>query len=111
MKSWEALKLLHEGKKVRLEDWERGLYIVLKNGNLCDETGRAVDNPDWFFSSNREWEEVKDWIVTGKFGIETRDFVWVRCPYCSSEIRKTITSNRLVQFDRYCPYCGEKVTK
>ena len=111
MKSWEALKLLHEGKKVRLETWERGMYIILKNGVLCDEFGDAVDNPDWFFSSNREWEEVRDWIATGRFDNETRTFTWVKCPYCSTEIKKIVTQERLIQFDRYCPHCGEKILR
>ena len=108
MKSWEALKLLHEGKKVRLEAWERGLYVFIKNGNLCDELGCVVNNPDWFFSSNGEWEEAKEWINTGRFSTETREFVWVKCPYCSAEIRK-IVHNGLVQMDKYCRCCGKQV--
>lgn len=108
MKAWEALKLLHEGKKVRMEGWAPYSYIVLKNGNLCNEMGYAVDNPDWFFSSNREWEELKEWVHTEKRSTETREFMYVRCPYCSAEVEMTV-HNGLVKIYNYCPCCGKRV--
>ena len=91
-----------------MEDWAPYAYIVLKNGNLCDELGYAVDNPNWLFISNREWKEVKDWIVTKKRSTETREFMYVRCPYCSAELEMTV-HNGLVKMYNYCPCCGKRV--
>lgn len=43
MKTWEALKALGDGKKVRLKYWENGRYIYrTESGRILDDTGDVV---------------------------------------------------------------------
>lgn len=71
MKLMEAIKLLGEGKKVRMVDWGENKYFQLINGNLYDENKEestiyidSLDDLDLY-----EWEEYtteNELITKGK---------------------------------------------
>lgn len=57
MKLWEAIKLLEEGKKIRMINWEKDWYLCLdKQGYIVDEEGYSPTiNINW-----QEWEIYKE---------------------------------------------------
>ena len=39
MKTWEVVRCLEEGMKVRKKNWSKEMYIYFKDGELVDECG------------------------------------------------------------------------
>lgn len=59
MKFWEAMKLLEEGRKVRLDIWCKEEYIMLDDEKeIVDERGYMFDLYGVHKYSN--WEEYKE---------------------------------------------------
>lgn len=57
MKLWEAIKLLEEGKKVRMVDWKKDWYLCLdKQGFIVDEEGYCPT----LNINCQEWEIYKE---------------------------------------------------
>lgn len=83
MKTWEAMKALEEGKKVRQVDWEPDEYIVINfkystDSKIVDEKG----NPSYIQLVDYEWEIYDDrkdaplaWRMLYKKLIEAAEFI------------------------------------
>ena len=112
METWEAMKLLQEGKKIRRQAWARGEYIHLINGVLLDEKNRDFDAnyiKEMFFNSVSPWEEYKEgsqsWQNPHQVG---QVMCWsYTCPYCEGTIIIPSVSKEYA----YCLHCGKKVIK
>lgn len=70
MKAWEVLKLLQEGKKMRLKNWEDDLYAELYVDNELHIKVKTNDGEIYDISEllkeNEEWEEyikIGDWVT------------------------------------------------
>ena len=110
MKTWEALKALGEGKKVRLKYWGSGRYIYrTENGRILDNTEDIVFLNLTSEMIDGEWEvyekkTIDKWLNPtcyeyGGFSCE--------CPVChkTTLITKTPEFPNLIY---YCMYCGTK---
>ena len=70
MNTIEAIKLLHEGKKVRKTNWEKGLYVYLENNKVLFPDNSELKKLK--LESCHVWEEYKlpgpvwDFKVGGK---------------------------------------------
>ncbi len=59
MKSWEALKLITEGGKVRLKAWPQGIYASKENGRQISRSDQCLGDklPNFFGYDWDTWEE------------------------------------------------------
>lgn len=96
MKTWEAIKALEEGKKVRSIEWIGNMYLVKEGDLIVDEKGVIV-NINWFKCDWEIYEEPKEEIkncckvCAYRYKLQTGDIM------CCKKIGDTKDSN----------YCGE----
>ena len=57
MKTWEAVKALEEGRKVRRRGWNEDWYVLMdENGDFLDDCGTIYE----FGSNSDDWEIYDD---------------------------------------------------
>lgn len=85
----EALRALADGKKVRLDHWEKGEFIHLLDGQIADEKNshRGLDMS--MFEANC-WEVFEQLTTGKKITLYRRpwaeiDNAWVRPDWCTSK--------------------------
>lgn len=104
MKTWEALKALEEGKKVRLKYWGCDRYIYkTEDGTILDNTEDIVFITLGTEIKDDNWEEY-GWNQTEE---KTKIVRQMRCPYCFTYSCREVTDVHFI----YCPHCGSKVIK
>lgn len=80
MKFSEALKLLEQGRPVRIKTWSHGTHIKIVDNHIVNQTGDVITIPGlWWL--REEWEEFEDMVdITmcphgTNFRFENNDYV------------------------------------
>ena len=94
MKTWEAIKALENGKKVRYESWEEGKYLYVSDNVIVWYNGLAID-PDTIMTLKDGWQiyieyieppekielswvEIKNAIYTSNAATDKSDFYYIK---------------------------------
>lgn len=67
MKFSEAVKLLEDGKKIRQKSWLRTSYVYLKDGYVCNNSGKLIDLETR--SCSEEWEEYIEKVIVSSLKV------------------------------------------
>ena len=102
MKTWEAMKALEEGKKIRHIDWSPEEYFYLNKSNreeeIRDEQEKNYDSITLYVDG---WELYEGGFIEDfDSGLE---LINEKCRHCGRVHTRGLDTTPYI----YCPYCGK----